>query len=198
MYAILPPPILNIYKLNNARADMNERSRAMANNIPDQFLSKSALTLLAYNEADINRNGKIDENEKSIFAKCLKQYGDTDGSGDISDEEAQVYAQRFQPQELSEDKLNAKNRLAELEKQYDLSKPENLPKDVLNEFVELMKKTDSMTSLSRAIDQKEHMNKIGKLIDYITSFKDDMLSKINTNTNNALVDFFDNKTDKQQ
>ena len=55
-----------------------------------------------------------------------------------------------------------------------------------------------MTSLSRAIDQKEHMNKIGKLIDYITSFKDDMLSQINTNTNNALVDFFDNKTDKQQ
>lgn len=171
----------------------------MANDIPQQLLSKSALTLLAYKEADINQNGIIDENEKSIFANCLKQYGDTDGSGDISDEEAKIYAQKFQqPQEHSQDEINTKNRLDELWKQYDLSKPENLPKDVLNEFLELMGKTDTMTLLGRAKEQKDHTDKIKKLIDYICSFKADMLDKINTSTNNALNDFLNNKTDKQQ
>lgn len=174
----------------------------MTNDIPQQLLSKSALTLLAYKEADINQNGMIDENEKSIFANCLKQYGDTDGSGDISDEEAKIYAQKFQqPQELSQDEINTKNRLDELGKQYDLSKPENLPKDVLNE----LKKMDIMTLLNRSIEQKkasqniiDHSDKIKKLIDYICSFKADMLDKINTSTNNALNDFLNNKTDKQE
>lgn len=174
----------------------------MANDIPQQWLSKSALTLLAYKEADINQNGIIDENEKSIFANCLKQYGDTDGSGDISDEEAKIYAQKFQqPQEHSQDEINTKNRLDELWKQYDLSKPENLPKDVLNE----LKKMDIMTLLNRSIEQKkashniiDHYDKIEKLIDYICSFKANMLDKINTSTNNALNDFLNNITDKQQ
>lgn len=174
----------------------------MANDISQQWLSKSALTLLAYKEADINQNGIIDENEKSIFANCLKQYGDTDGSGDISDEEAKIYAQKFQqPQEHSQDEINTKNRLDELWKQYDLSKPENLPKDVLNEF----KKMDLVTLFYRSKEQKEarhniidHSDKIYKLMDYICSFNADMLDKINTNTNNALNDFFNNKTDKQQ
>lgn len=174
----------------------------MANDIPQQWLSKSALTLLAYKEADINQNGMIDENEKSIFANCLKQYGDTDGSGDISDEEAKIYAQKFQqPQEHSQDEINTKNRLDELWKQYDLSKPENLPKDVLNEFT----KMDIMTLLNHSIEQKkasqniiDHSDKIEKLIDYICSFKANMLDKINTSTNNALNDFLNNITDKQQ
>lgn len=168
----------------------------MANDIPQQWLSKSALTLLAYKEADINQNGMIDENEKSIFANCLKQYGDTDGSGDISDEEAKIYAQKFQqPQEHSQDEINTKNRLDELWKQYDLSKPENLPKDVLNEF----KKMDIMTLLNHSSQNIiDHSDKIEKLIDYICSFKANMLDKINTSTNNALNDFLNNITDKQQ
>ena len=62
-----------------------------------------------------------------------------------------------------------------------------------------------MTLLNHSIEQKkasqniiDHSDKIEKLIDYICSFKANMLDKINTSTNNALNDFLNNITDKQQ
>lgn len=66
MYAILPPPILNIYKLNNMRADMNERSRAMAMKVNGE-------SNIGYSQGtNVQGNEKENKNDKSkitIFAK---------------------------------------------------------------------------------------------------------------------------------
>ena len=85
MYAILPPPILNIYKLNNTRADMNERSRAMAMKVNGE-------SNVGYSQGtNVQGNEKENKNDKSkimIFAK--------DGVLDVKEQ-----------QELLQDSVNA-------------------------------------------------------------------------------------------
>ena len=86
----------------------------MANyNIDASWLTSSALTMTAMSQADKNCNGEIDDNESDIFTKALKELGDSNGDGVITNEEATAYAKTLKRDE-SEEKVQAKQRYQEL------------------------------------------------------------------------------------
>lgn len=140
-------------------------------NIDTSWLTSSALTMAAMSQADKNCNGKIDDNESDIFTKALKELGDSNGDGVITNEEATAYAKTLKRDE-SEENVQAKQRYQELSKKYDLNKLEDLPKPVLNEFIEICEKMNSLNGLSFAQKASSFIKKQKGLAEYLNKVVD--------------------------
>ena len=135
-------------------------------NIDASLLTSSSLTMMAMSQADKNCNGKIDSDESDIFTKALKELGDSNADGLITDEEAAAYAKTLKYEE-SEEEVQAKQRYQELSTKYDLNKPENLPKSVLHEMIEVSEKMNFLDHLCVAQKNKDFCEKLKGLREYL-------------------------------
>ena len=157
----------------------------------NSLYSLEYFNFLGLAHADKNKNGKIDDDEKSIFDEFMKQF-DMNKNGKVEEDDVPLYRQSV---EFTDDEKNAQKESEEFLKSYnihpgmsdkEMSKAfSKIPQDELKRFDEIMSRTGSdekwLKQLYFAESEKEASQYLVNLSDSIRGYvisKFDFLKKM--------------------